>query len=93
MNYLITYDVTDNKKRKKIADFLLEKGFRRIQKSVFLGNIKLNTYKNICFHLNKLLDKKVDRIFYTSVPEDEYNKAVEAEQIEKDIYNHFVLFV
>ena len=39
MNYLVSYDMSNNKNRKKISDYLLEKGFLRIQKSVFLGEI------------------------------------------------------
>lgn len=36
MNYLILYDISNNKVRKIIAEFLLSKGCIRIQKSVYL---------------------------------------------------------
>jgi len=37
MLYLIVYDITANKLRKKVADVLQAEGFERIQYSVFVG--------------------------------------------------------
>src|SRR5690606_21732064 len=38
MNYLILYDIENNKVRTLVAKFLLKKGCIRVQKSVFLGH-------------------------------------------------------
>ena len=38
MNYLILYDIQDNKVRKIVAKYLEQKGCVRIQKSVFMSN-------------------------------------------------------
>ena len=38
MNYLILYDIEDNKVRRLVAKFLQQKGCIRIQKSVFMAN-------------------------------------------------------
>jgi len=38
MNYLIMYDIEDNKVRRHIAKYLEKKGCLRIQKSVFMAN-------------------------------------------------------
>lgn len=40
---LIMYDIEDHKVRKYIADFLERKGYVRIQKSVFFGNVPRKT--------------------------------------------------
>lgn len=47
MNYLILYDIENNKVRKMIADFLLKNGCVRIQKSVFMANNEHEKFKNI----------------------------------------------
>ena len=39
MNYLVCYDITDNKLRKKIADKLFYYGLSRVQLSVFIGYV------------------------------------------------------
>lgn len=38
MNYMILYDIENNKIRKMIADFLIKNGCVRVQKSVFMSN-------------------------------------------------------
>ena len=40
MIYLICYDITDNRLRKKVSDKLVRVGLNRIQYSVFIGFIK-----------------------------------------------------
>lgn len=47
MNYFVFYDISDNKLRVQVAKYLLAKGFQRVQKSVFLGNISKNIYKDV----------------------------------------------
>ncbi|MCS7017795.1 MAG: CRISPR-associated endonuclease Cas2 [Cytophagales bacterium] len=43
----VMYDIEDNRIRKKIADYLVEKGLQRIQKSVFLGQLSQKVYQEI----------------------------------------------
>lgn len=43
----VMYDIEDNRIRKKIADYLLEKGLQRVQKSVFLGQLSGRAYQEI----------------------------------------------
>ncbi len=47
MVVLITYDITSNKIRKKVSDYLEAMGCMRIQKSVFLGQIDKRSFKEI----------------------------------------------
>lgn len=56
MNYFIFYDITDNKIRKLIADYLLSKGCVRIQKSVYLchsNHKKFNEIKQTLVDINE----------------------------------------
>ncbi|WP_448518903.1 CRISPR-associated endonuclease Cas2 [Rhodoflexus sp.] len=43
----VMYDIEDNRIRKKIADYLIEKGLQRVQKSVFLGQLHQKAYQEI----------------------------------------------
>lgn len=47
MNYIIMYDITDNKVRKLISKFLEKQGCIRIQKSVFLAHTSLPKFNDI----------------------------------------------
>lgn len=38
IDFLVSYDITNDELRKKISDYLLRKGCRRLQKSVFWAN-------------------------------------------------------
>lgn len=54
MLVLVTYDIPDNKRRKKLSDFLERYG-RRVQKSVFECFISLSEMKK----LHQLLSQRV----------------------------------
>ncbi len=41
------YDITSDKKRKKVSDRLIEFGLYRIQYSVFLGSMKKTVFRNL----------------------------------------------
>lgn len=47
MVYMICYDITNNKLRKKIADYLEERGCQRVQKSVFMGEMHAKQSKKL----------------------------------------------
>lgn len=47
MNYLILYDISNNKVRRLVAEYLLSKGCIRIQKSVYLCHSKHKKFTEI----------------------------------------------
>jgi len=47
MNYMILYDIENNKIRKLIADFLIKNGCVRVQKSVFMSNSEHEKFEMI----------------------------------------------
>lgn len=64
MNYLIAYDVKDNKKRKKIADVLEGFGFR-VNYSVFECEVNKTKLKHLIAKIEEHVDKKQDSVrFY-----------------------------
>ncbi|BDD02066.1 CRISPR-associated endonuclease Cas2 [Persicobacter psychrovividus] len=72
----IMYDITDNKVRKEIAKFLIEKGMIRVQKSVFLGSLKAKLYQQIAQDLKEVqsLYENNDSIMIIPVSESEVNR-------------------
>ena len=47
MNYMILYDITHNKVRKLISEYLIKNGCIRIQKSVFMANSENKKFNDI----------------------------------------------
>src|SRR5690554_272737 len=47
MNYLVLYDIENNKVRTLVAKFLLKRGCIRVQKSVFLGHSEHKKFDEI----------------------------------------------
>jgi CRISPR-associated protein Cas2 len=72
MIYFVMYDIEDNKVRKKIADYLMEKGLYRVQKSIFLGETHRREFKNISEVLAEIQAsyENSDSIFLVPLAED-----------------------
>lgn len=56
--YLISYDITDNRLRLKLAKQLIRHGMYRVQYSVFMGNLRDSTYARLQKQLKKLEQEK-----------------------------------
>ena len=37
MNYILTYDISNNRIRRKVSELLIDRGFVRVQRSVFIA--------------------------------------------------------
>ena len=57
MNCLLIYDITDDKRRTKIADACLDYGLDRIQYSVFQGDISRNYQEELFKKVTDILGK------------------------------------
>ena len=69
MLYLVLYDITANKARKKIADHLLNLGLTRAQYSVFIGTLAKNREDELALYAESLL-AKTDRLYIVPVQRD-----------------------
>ncbi|WP_291256107.1 CRISPR-associated endonuclease Cas2 [Fusobacterium sp.] len=72
MNYMVSYDVSNDKIRRLISDYLKNIGFIRIQKSVFLGEVKLEIYEKMTKEIDALIDKKSDSICCIPISKNDY---------------------
>lgn len=63
MFVMISYDIVDDKKRLKLMRFLKDYG-DRVQKSVFECNLPSKTYETVKAGVEKIINKKKDRVRY-----------------------------
>lgn len=64
MDYLIAYDIEDNKNRSKVFEMLKDFGLRAVQKSVFFGELSNAEKIEIKIFLSKYCDKN-DKVIIT----------------------------
>lgn len=60
---LVSYDIENNRSRKKVFEGLKDQGLYPVQKSVFVGKVNAAEKKAVQRILQKYLDKKQDRSF------------------------------
>ena len=76
MKYLITYDIENNKRRKKVSDELEAYGYR-VNFSVFECELNKTKMKNLVKKLEELIYKKKDSLRFYHVCENCVPKSFE----------------
>ncbi|MDK2063487.1 CRISPR-associated endonuclease Cas2 [Aliarcobacter butzleri] len=76
MKYLITYDIENNKGRKKVSDELEAYGYR-VNFSVFECELNKTKMKKLIQKLEELIDKKKDSLRFYHVCENCVPKSFE----------------
>lgn len=93
MNYLITYDIINDKKRKKLSDLLETYGYR-VNYSVFecvLNNTKLKKLIKIIDE-KKIIDKKRDSLRFYHICQNCISKSFEFSN-KGDVFEEKELFI
>ena len=67
MLYLVSYDISDDKNRKRIIDKLDNMKAKKILKSQWIVVKKKTTAKNLRNTFRSFIDKKKDRLFVNSL--------------------------
>lgn len=94
MNYLISYDIGNDKRRKTVSDFLIEKGFVRIQKSVFLGKNFYYEIKNVLEYIQNILNENEDSLFCLPFDKTNYENIINfGEIVNYDIYSKNIIYI
>ena len=94
MNYLLSYDISNDKSRKRVSDYLIEKGFLRIQNSVFLGEIHITKIDDILENICLLVDKKEDSICCIPINKEDYKNIFNFGKNEDyNLYKDEVLYI
>jgi CRISPR-associated protein Cas2 len=58
MALLISYDIEDNTLRQRIAHYIIDAGFTRVQYSVYMGTIKENKIEKVLDWLKEMPTQK-----------------------------------
>lgn len=76
MLLFVMYDIENNRVRKKVADYLEAKGLKRIQKSVFFGELERKHYallRETLLEIQASYENK-DSLMLVPIAEDEFKK-------------------
>lgn len=74
MNYILTYDICNTKVRKRISETLINKGFIRVQRSVFIGEVLGEKIEKILENIKIQLEIKTDSLLCFPISKEEYLK-------------------
>ncbi|MDX8337236.1 CRISPR-associated endonuclease Cas2 [Candidatus Cetobacterium colombiensis] len=76
MKVVVSYDIIENRKRQKVIDILEGYGFVRVQKSVFLGDIKIRQVRKLLLELSGVIDLEKDALCILNICEKCYGKGI-----------------
>lgn len=76
MKVVVSYDIIENKKRQKVIDTLEGYGFVRVQKSIFLGDIKIRKVRKLLLELSGVIDLEKDALCILNICEKCYGKGI-----------------
>ena len=94
MNYLLSYDISNDKSRKRVSDYLIEKGFLRIQNSVFLGEIHITKIDDILENIFLIVDEDEDSIFCVPINKEDYENIFNfGKNKDYNLYKDEVLYI
>lgn len=91
---LVTYDITKDRLRQKVADHLLMIGFRRIQHSVYMGDVRERSLQKFLQKFqHRLAD--TDKLYILPLTERLISEAVRLGPLEDQelILNQLATFV
>lgn len=74
MDYLIVYDISDHKKRLKVARILQKFGYRIQYSAFYLTGVKKELIDFLYEEIYKIVDKQTDRVFFYPVDPPEIFK-------------------
>ena len=73
---LVAYDISNNSIRNTRIKLLRGMGFYRVQKSVFVGDIKWKVFKGIIKQANFFINPETDIISCYHLNQDDYDKSI-----------------
>lgn len=62
--YLICYDISSNKDRRKFVDFIKDLGLYSLQKSVFFGELNKAELNSLKRYVKKNISPESDKVFW-----------------------------
>ncbi|MBS5791112.1 CRISPR-associated endonuclease Cas2 [Fusobacterium sp.] len=94
MNYILTYDISNNRIRRKVSELLIDRGFVRVQRSVFIGEIFGNKIEKILEEINIQLEIETDSLLCMPINKEEYLRSYKYGYIPNyDFYKQDVIYM
>ena len=75
MRIIVAYDISDDGKRQRFAEWLQSKGFTRIQRSVFVGRGGVAIAKDVERYARRIIDKG-DKIHIFVIQDHEWDRRI-----------------
>ena len=88
MYKIISYDIANDRKRKKLSDLLIKYGLYRFQMSVFVGELKESVFGKLQSELDILfieIREQEDKILILSLPERSLEEAIWIGEVPIDL--------
>ncbi len=76
MRVLVAYDISDNFRRQRFADWLLAKGFSRIQRSVYVARGGVALARDVERMAKRLIDPSRDVVHIILVQDLEWDRRI-----------------
>ncbi len=76
MRVIVAYDISDNDVRQRIADWLLSKGFTRIQRSVYVARGGAALARDVERFVKKLIDPRTDVVHIIVVQDLDWDRRI-----------------
>jgi len=70
----VIYDIVQDKPRAKVAKACLRAGIRRVQYSVFLGDLNTNEIDELGLKIKSLIDEDTDRVYIFPMCKEDFSK-------------------
>jgi CRISPR-associated protein Cas2 len=74
MDWIIAFDVSSNKRRRKLTDILIKVGYR-IQHSVFEARLKSSELKDTLQKIEDVISAEEDKVYLWPMEKDSQKKA------------------
>ncbi len=88
----IIYDIVDDKVRGKVARICKQYGLERVQKSAFLGKLRLNRFDELGEKCRDLIDEDADSVYLFPFCQEDFNRVkVLGQGFDKKLVNDELL--
>lgn len=84
MLYWIIYDITNDGRRTKVASKCKDYGFKRVQKSAFLGEISRNVMEMLAMEIKEIINNSGDCVFILPSCKECFGKKVLEGRLDED---------
>ncbi len=76
MKVLVVYDISDNGARQRVADWLLSRGFTRIQRSAYVARGGIAIARDVERYVSRWIDSKRDVVHILLIQDVEWDRRI-----------------